>query len=150
MRNTKLTAVVGGREVPLPSDKDEAILPVSDFNEIAASVINFFTNANFPNEPIIGKITTSDLTKADFGTGGFVEYKMQIKVLGERSPDWYTKWALLSSILAEERPTGLPRKVNSAVQYVDRTPAREGHMMMLLDITDIRLELKDDEGVVLV
>jgi hypothetical protein len=145
---SRLAAVIGGQEVSLLKHDEAVILTLEDKMEIGGSIIEFFTDPKFPHAPLSAKITSSDLTQANFPGTGLVEYRMEIKVKVERSPEWYTHWAMVAKILADDsKPGGMPRKVNAAVHYVDKVGSTPAHMMLLMGVIDTRLELETAEEV---
>lgn len=82
-------------------------MTLRQYEEIAASIIQYFDHPKFPEAGITSLISTEGM---DVGSGaGDSEVWIRIMFKAEKSPEWFTKIAILCKILAENIQGNFPR-----------------------------------------
>lgn len=108
-----------GQAYVAPVVEEEEAPPVTlrQYEEIAASIIQYFDHPKFPEAGITSLISTEGM---DVGSGaGDSEVWIRIMFKAEKSPEWFTKIGILCKILAENIQGSYPRKVSLAIRLND-------------------------------
>lgn len=102
-----IVPVVGGQ-----AQTEPRIVRIDQFEELAASLIEYFDHPRFPNAQVTG-LVSAEGTQVESAAGA-TEHVITIKFFGERRVEWFTKIGILAKILAENVNGKFPEKSPSA------------------------------------